>query len=64
MRPLHQPPIMLSKLQTLPNLEARLTVIRRRRRRRHLKQLAMASPLVLGTTYVLLAGFGGIAGVR
>jgi hypothetical protein len=48
----------------MPSLEARLIVIRRRRRHRYLKQIAMASPVVLGTTLVLLATFGGIAGSR
>jgi hypothetical protein len=48
----------------LPSLEARLTVIRRQRRHRHLKQLAMASPVIVGTTFVLLAAFGGIASFR
>ena len=48
----------------LPSLEARLVVIRRRRRNRYLKQVAMFSPVFLGSSLVLLAAFGGIAGFR
>ncbi|HEY8797177.1 MAG TPA: hypothetical protein VIO85_04870 [Candidatus Dormibacteraeota bacterium] len=55
---------MLSKAGMVPSLEARLVVIRRRRRHRNLKQLAMASPVVIGSSLVLLAAFGGIAGFR
>jgi hypothetical protein len=55
---------VLTKVQMMPSLEARLIVIRRRRRHRYLKQIAMASPVVLGTTLVLLATFGGIASFR
>jgi hypothetical protein len=55
---------VLSKVQMLPSLEARLIVIRRRRRHRYLKQVARVSPVVLGTSLVLLAAFGGIAGFR
>ena len=55
---------VLSKVQTLPSLEARLMVIRRRRRRGHLKQAAMVSPAVIGVTLMLLLAFGAIAGFR
>jgi hypothetical protein len=55
---------VLTKVQMMPSLEARLIVIRRRRRHGYLKQIAMASPVVLGTTFLLLAAFGGIAGFR
>jgi hypothetical protein len=55
---------MLSKVQMLPTLEARLIVIRRRRRNTYLKKVAMFSPMFLGSSLVLLAAFGGIAGFR
>jgi hypothetical protein len=55
---------VLTKVRMLPSLEARLIVIRRRRRHRYFKQLAMLSPAILGTCFVLLAVFGGIAGFR
>jgi hypothetical protein len=55
---------MLSKARMLPSLESRLIVIRRRRRNTYLKKVAMFSPVFLGTTLVLLAAFGGIAGFR
>jgi hypothetical protein len=55
---------MVTKVQMMPSLEARLIVIRRRRRHRYVKQIAMASSAVLGMSFVLLAAFGGIAGFR
>lgn len=55
---------MLSRVRMLPSLEARLVVIRRRRRNIYLKKMAMFSPLFLGSLLVLLAAFGGIAGFR
>ena len=55
---------MLSRVRMLPSLEARLVVIRRRRRNIYLKKMAMFSPVFLGSLLVLLAAFGGIAGFR
>ncbi|HVC77172.1 MAG TPA: hypothetical protein VND96_11740 [Candidatus Micrarchaeaceae archaeon] len=55
---------MLFKVQTLPSLEARLIVIRRRRRRGYLKQAARVSPAVIGASIVLLVAFGAIVGLR
>jgi hypothetical protein len=48
----------------LPSLEARLVVIRRRRRNISLKKLARFSPVFLGSFLVLLAAYGGIVGFR
>ncbi len=55
---------MVTKVQMMPSLEARLIVIRRRRRHRYLKQIAMVSSAVFAMSLVLLAALGGIAGFR
>ncbi|MEP6752719.1 MAG: hypothetical protein ABI959_08235 [Candidatus Dormiibacterota bacterium] len=57
-------PVVVSNMPVVASLEARLTVLRRRRRQQRLKQVVAISPVIIGMWLVLLAAFGGIAGFR
>lgn len=57
-------PVVVSNMPVVASLEARLTVLRRRRRQKRLKQVVAISPVIIGMWLVLLAAFGGIAGFR
>ena len=50
--------------QSVPSLESRLVLLRRRRRLTFLKRMAAMCPVLIGTTLLGLAAFGGIASFR
>ena len=57
--------VVVSNVPVVASLEARLTVLRRRRRRhKRLKQVVAISPVIIGMCLVFLAAFGGFAGFR